>query len=600
MNLSIREAGEKLEQKLGNKYALVLLGIIGFSAAIRFKYAFFEGMWVDEGRYSVIATSMANNLEFFLTYSTGQQAYGTVTSYPPLYPYLLSSSVATIGRIIGAEAALRIVSPLASLVGIFATYLIGSTSNHKETGLAAALIISVNPIFLFLSERILIGATLTTLFTISILLTYYGLEDESYSKYAIWMLGPSVTLTVLAKQPGYLLGPIVFFYFVFKKRDEIKQLIMTETGFRESKFYKNTLTNKDYYIGVSLGLLVLLPMAARNISTCGFPLCTFQEAVKNLTADASQKIDVRGLFYYLRSLPSVLTVPIFGLTIFQSLKYLYTNFNTNKDLLVKKLALILFILAGAYLFALNALPLVILASVAFIADTDIEKLLWTSIALGIGFMSFNATKVPRYIVFTFPLFGLVSAISLNQLSRFIAEKIDFQHTNFQLILAILLIPVILFSFADAESRISSHSFKSLEPAGEWIKQNTAENTTIAASSRQQIQFFSGLRNVTGVGNNESELTKKAKEGQFDLLVLDIYERTQPRWIQTAYPPYRLERSLISEIRSGTVSPQGVVERYGRPPSYLVPVKSFGSSGIPLTNQEQSKVVIYRVNKSAIK
>ncbi len=220
MNLSIEEAGEKLEQKLGNKYALVLLGIIGFSAAIRFKYAFFDGMWVDESIHGRIAKEVPKHL---LEYSLPDKG-GAMTKRPPVYNYILVISNMVFGDLVGTDTAVRIVSPIMGTLGVLPTYLLGREVKNRDVGLAAAALTSVNGTYWFLSERILMGATLTTLFTTTLLAFYYGLEDKKYSKYNLG-LGTSNSLNSTLKTTGIYTRPYNSFLLCLQEAQRNKRLL---------------------------------------------------------------------------------------------------------------------------------------------------------------------------------------------------------------------------------------------------------------------------------------------------------------------------------------------------------------------------------------
>ncbi|MFB6265783.1 MAG: hypothetical protein ABEI07_01735, partial [Candidatus Nanohaloarchaea archaeon] len=110
--MSTEEFLEGVEEVIRDWRFLTLMAVIGVAAFLRFKYAFFNGVWVDEGRYARLAFELSNHL---WSYSTMPEWRGQVTSYPPIYPYLLAISTAILGK---TDFAVRIVSPLMGTVAV--------------------------------------------------------------------------------------------------------------------------------------------------------------------------------------------------------------------------------------------------------------------------------------------------------------------------------------------------------------------------------------------------------------------------------------------------------------------------------------------------
>lgn len=599
MNLSIEEAGEKLEQKLGNKYALVLLGIIGFSAAIRFKYAFFEGMWVDESIHGRIAKEVPKHL---LEYSLPDKG-GAMTKRPPVYNYLLVLSNMVFGDIIGTDTAVRIVSPIMGTLGVLSTYLLGREVKNRDVGLAAAALTSVNGTYWFLSERILMGATLTTLFTTTLLAFYYGLEDKKYSKYAIWAWGPLIALTALSKQPGYTLGPIIVFYFLYKKRREIKDYFMSDKDFIQSDLY-GLFTDKNYYIALGLFMAVMLPWMVRNMGVCQFPLCSFKQALS--IATSSGNIDVQGPLYFLFTLPGLLSLPLFGFVLLNVANSVLGTFRSSPDQTVKKLVFTALITLGTFILRTELFPLALITSIALFVRSDGEKLLWLAAGLGIGIMSVNATKVPRYIVYVLPALIIISTISIFRASSFISDmKPDTglsKYVQVWVIMLVIVSPIFGLNYISGQAQVSNHGFQALEPAGQWVQENTEDDVRIYSTSPQVRYWAHPTMPVASAGrvpSNETGFKNFLRDENITIVMIDVYERTQPEWMNTGLPPYRLSPNVIREIRSGRSTAEEVFNGFEDTPDYLSPVQRFGETRLPLTRQSQPQVIIYEVNRSVL-
>lgn len=598
------EAKEVLEQKVksvaSNKYLLALVAIIGFSAAIRFKYAFFEGMWVDESIHGRLAKELPKHL---LEYSLPQKG-GPMVKRPPVYNYLVAFSNMLFGGIIGTDTAVRIVSPVMGTLGVVSTYFLGREIKNRKVGLASASILSVTGIYWFLSERILMGTTLTALFTTTVLTFYYGLEDKKYSKYAIWSWGPLIGLTALTKQPGYVLGPVILIYFLHRKRNDISDYLMTDKGFKESKMY-NLVTDRNYYIAVGLFMAVMIPWMIRNMGVCQFPLCSFKQAL-SIATSTSGNLDVQGPLYFITSLPGLLSLPVFGLLAFNLIENMFGSFTENPDLMVKKIFAAIVLTGGAYFLRVELLPLALISSAALFAKSDGEKLLWLTAGLGIGLMSINATKVARYIIFVVPSLIVLASISLwsisEKLGKILPDRTPLNLVNTSLIMLLFLAPILALNFTAGLNQVTGHSFQSLEPAGEWINQNTPEDTRIYATSPQVRYWAYPRMPVASAGRipaNETGFRQFLKDENISYAMIGVYERTQPDWLSTEIPPYRLYPELVNQIRSGGLSAREATQMYGSVPEYLTAVQSFGEGNIPLTRQSQPNIIIYRVNQSAL-
>ena len=599
--LTLEEVKEKITEKLQNKYLIVLIAIVGFSAFIRFKYAFFEGMWVDESIHGRAAKELPKHL---LEYALPDKG-GPMVKRPPVYNYLLAFSNMIFGDLIGTDTAVRIVSPVMGTLGVISTYLLGREITNRKVGLAAAALISVNGTYWFLSERILMGATLTALFTTTLLAFYYGLEDRKYSKYAVWAWGPLIALTALTKQPGYTLGPIIVVYFLYKKRSDLSDYLMTDKSFKNSKMY-DLATNRNYYIALALFAVVMIPWMIRNMGVCQFPLCSFKQAL-SIATSTSGNLDVQGPLYFVLALPGLLSVPLFGFLALNVLESIFSSYDSDQDLFVKKGASAIAMTVGVFFLSIELLPLALLSSIALFAKTDGEKLLWLSAGLGIGIMSVNATKVPRYIVFALPALVTLASISIWRTSSWVSRNLPEGKTedkiNVPLVMILILVPLLVISFISGLNQVSNNNgFQALEPAGEWLDENTGENGRFIATSPQYRYWTHPRTAVSSAGRlplNETSFRIFLRSENISYVLIDVYERTQPEWMNTGLPPYRMSQGMVRQIRSGQITAEEAFNQFQQPPNYLVPVQRFGETRIPLTEQTQPEVIIYQVNRSAL-
>ncbi|MFB6143708.1 MAG: ArnT family glycosyltransferase [Candidatus Nanohaloarchaea archaeon] len=581
---------EKIRETVTSKYFLGLLLIAGVALYLRLANSFFTGLWVDEARYAQIGKEVSTHL---LSYSSfAPQWKLQIQEFPPVFPYL----IAVMNYFFSSETAARLVSPVVSTFGVFVGYLLGRDMKNRTTGLMIAALLAVNPVFWFLSTRVLIGATLTVIYTVAVYLLFYGMDNRKYSKYAIWLLGPVVALSLMTKQPAYTLGLVIPIYFFYRKSDELKQVLFTDTSFMESDL-KETLTERKYYVSAGLALLVLLPWMLRNFAVCGFAFCGVKRALEFAVTGG---LDVHGDFFFIKNMPTVLSLPVTILVGASVVKYAAERAKENPDFLVKYFVATGIGVFAAYMVRPDLIPMITLMSVAALTKDDAQKLLWLWIGAGIGFMSIPGTKVPRYIVFTVPALVAVAAFIVYDASSWIAEALDFEQFGTQEIALLAVLPFVAFSFLQGTGMVTGHSFQHVESTGTWLAENTPEDTRIAASSAVQVQYFAYPRVAKMPRVNRTQFDDFLIEENITYLEVDIYERTQPEWLMTDIPPYKLPNSLIRQIRSGQVSPQQAASRFKSPPSYLTPVKSFGRTQMPLVrNRTQPMAMIYRINRSAL-
>lgn len=581
---------ERAIEWLKSPYSIALIAILAGSAYLRFQYAFFDGMWVDEARYSRIGIEISKHL---LEYSVASEWHGSITKFPPLYPYLVAFSTYVFGN---TDFAARMVSPVMGTVGVALTYLFGREIESRTVGLLAAAMLAVNPIFWFLSERILVGATFAVVYTAALLAVYYGLEGEEYSRYVLWSVGPLVALNIMTKQPAYTLGLIIPLYVLYKERKGLKEFVVEGVEFKDSGLY-DAVSDRNYYISAVLGFLALLPWMLRNFAVCQFPLCGLSRATK--FADVSSTpawASTAGPFYFLQSMPAIITVAGTFLVAFRVGQYLFRMSDTDADTVVKYSSLAVGLVTVSYLLTPKLVPMVLLASIALFATSDAEKLLWLAIGIGIGFMSIPQIKVPRYVVFVIPSLLLVASLALYSISDWLAYQVKSSQVTTLRVAVVLLLPVLFMSYAQGLQNVSQGGYTYLEPAGEWLDRNAPEDSSIAASSAAQMRFYTYPRMAYMPPNDKSEFRSFLVEKNVSYVEVDFYEKAQPEWMQTDIPPYRLPASLRQDIRSGKVSAQEAASRFGQAPSYLEPVKKFGQVRVPLTRSErQPMVMIYRVN-----
>lgn len=599
-DLTLEEAGEVIKEKLQNRYILALGTIVAFAAFLRFRNAFFPGLWLDEANMARMAVDISQHP---LQYSTEWR--GSLTKRPPVFIYLMAISNTIFGGVLGTETAIRLVNPIMGVVGVIGSYFLGREMYNRKIGLIAAALLAVNPLSWFLSTRVLLETSLATIFIVTIGALYYSLEDRKYSRYAFWALGPLVALSILTKQPAYTLGLIIPTYFIYKKKDDLADYFMTDKDFSESKLH-TVLTDRNYYIAGGLGLVTLLPWMIRNIAVCSFPLCGISNALEFASKDVTRTTaSVQSPYYFILAMGMILTLPVLIFLGARILQYFKKSLNTSPDTLVKKSAVFVVINTAAFFIDPRFSPMALLTSISIFASEDSDKLLWLWVGFGLGFMSVPEIKVARYAVFTIPALILISSKGIYSLSEWISGNLPFEKVDITTWHIILLItaPLLIFSFIQGQATVSNGGSAALSPAGEWLGENMQSGENFASTS-PQMKFFARphveVASANRLPQNSTAFQEFAVEEDISYMVVDIYERTQPDWLQLEVAPYRLPQSLRSDLRQGRTSPQAAIERFQNAPDYMIPLKSFGETRVPLTQSNtQPEVVIYRINRTAI-
>ncbi|EGQ44057.1 MAG: hypothetical protein J07AB43_03970 [Candidatus Nanosalina sp. J07AB43] len=172
-----------------------------------------------------------------------------------------------------------------------------------------------------------------------------------------------------------------------------------------------------------------------------------------------------------------------------------------------------------------------------------------------------------------------------------------------MIMMLIVSPILGLNYVSGQAQVSSHGFQALEPAGEWVQENTEDDVRIYSTSPQVRYWAHPTMPVASAGrvpSNETGFKNFLRDENISIVMIDVYERTQPEWMNIGLPPYRLSSSVIRDIRSGRSTAEEVFDRFDDTPNYLSPVQRFGETQLPLTRQSQPQVIIYQVNRSALR
>lgn len=527
---------DRLKRFVSRKEHLILGVVLVGTFALKLRYGLMNGMWVDEGRYGIIATAL---LEHPLQYASPY--HGVIENYVPVFPYLVFLSQLVFGQ---GNLAVHIVSPVMATLTAALTYLLGREMFSAREGLAAAVLVSVAPVLFFLSARVLIGPTLTFFVTLTLFLVYYGMQDRPYARYARLAIGPAMALSFMTKQPAYMLPGLLGLYLLYRDGLDV---------------FRNLVDYRDIWISAGLGLLVWSPWLVRSMIVCGVPICGLGKTLLHVGRESAPAwANTGGTWYYLINLGSVVSLPV------AALFYLRYAVGTVVEMtMFRDAKRVLYVLAGLVVGAVavavvkwSLIVLVVLLGVTALQDTEEEFLLWTLFALGVGGLSVGLIKVPRYVVFVTPVVMLLVVHALEEGRRYLEERTDIEPRMLIGAFAALVIVVSAFAFVGASNRTArgTAGFQQYQPAGEWL--HDQGDVTVMATSPRQLLFYADNRpNMSIVPTNNTRFRAELESGRYDYLVIDVYERTRSDQLQY------VQEELSG---SGLIEPVQVFRQEGRP------------------------------------
>jgi 4-amino-4-deoxy-L-arabinose transferase-like glycosyltransferase len=169
---------------------------------------------------------------------------------PPLLPYIFA-----IFYFLGIDYLNIFLMPLIGTLSVLAIYILGKKLFSKEVGLYSAAFISLLPVHVLYSSKMLNDAFATFFITITIISFWKGYEEKN-SKHKI-LFGLFFALSILARYTALWMGPVFLFYFIIRDKS-IKFL-------------------KDKYLWYSIltFFMTMLPLFIYGYFTYGNPLGAF-------------------------------------------------------------------------------------------------------------------------------------------------------------------------------------------------------------------------------------------------------------------------------------------------------------------------------------
>ena len=175
-----------------------------------------QSLWLDEG-ISVLA-AQNNSLVALVT------KFSINDFHPPLHYILLWEW----GRVFGfSEISMRMPSVLLGLATIYITYLIGKRVSNNKVALLAALLLSINPLFLYYNQE----ARMYTLAAFAVSLQMYAfLHFLGRKPKAALLVVVSTILVLLSDYVCYLVFPVYFIYLLLNNKKLLKQWLLITLG----------------------------------------------------------------------------------------------------------------------------------------------------------------------------------------------------------------------------------------------------------------------------------------------------------------------------------------------------------------------------------
>ncbi len=270
-----------------DKHNLIAVAIFIFAFALRFDYAFMSGLWVDEGRYAVMGRAL---LDHPFDYST--MMHGTITEFPPVFPYMLFFSQYIFGA---GDFAVRIVNPILGALCVLLMYALGRVMFNRNVGLYASALMAVSPLILFFSERVLLETPMVFFGLSTLFLFYYGYERKK--NMFLYASGIFFVLGFLTKQAVLFILPAIGLYLIYSRKWA-------------------WLKERRIWITIAIMLLVMMPWAVRSYTHCGSISCEASFAMSWFSSEGGGLDVVRDYFYYINLTPFTLTTGVLILSFF--------------------------------------------------------------------------------------------------------------------------------------------------------------------------------------------------------------------------------------------------------------------------------------------
>ncbi len=223
-----------------DKWNIAFLIILVIAIIIRVRYMISDSIWPDEALYTWYGYKLLHSPSYLFS-----------TEFTHTVSYLPSIIIAILSIFTNSFFAGKLMSMFFGIIGLVFVYLLGKEIKDGFVGLIAAILLSVNYVHWFYTDRVLLDVPLTAMF----ILTCYCLikYDKIASKKWAILLATSMALTMYTKVAGLLVIPIVGLYFLLVHNKNILALFK----------------RKDFLMLIGLFVLLILPLLIINVVNFG-------------------------------------------------------------------------------------------------------------------------------------------------------------------------------------------------------------------------------------------------------------------------------------------------------------------------------------------
>lgn len=192
-------------------FNLKLTAILLLATALRFPILARQSIAFDEG-FSLAVSSKP--LPFLL------KAILSDGVHPPLFYVLFKGALALFGT---TEFGARFFTAVLSILGVAAIFLLGKTLFGRRVGLAAALLLAVNPVHIWLAQEARMYSLLSLLATLNFWFFWQILHRPRRKYYfGLWL---TATLLITTHYFGLLIPAVQFFYLALRLKKHPRTLI---------------------------------------------------------------------------------------------------------------------------------------------------------------------------------------------------------------------------------------------------------------------------------------------------------------------------------------------------------------------------------------
>ena len=445
---------------LSDKYNLTFLAVLLSALAIRIPYLFIESIWNDETFYLWYADNSLSNPSYWFS-----KTMFTNSFYSVMIPIAIFKLI--VGDIVLAG---RLATLIFSIAGLILVYLMGIELKSRLTGLIAAILLSVQPMYWLIGSKVLLDVPLTTSFLLAAFCFIKWLQFKN--KFWSIALAVSMIIVIETKLSGLLIAPVLGIYGILS----LSTLLLSKNHPLNKTRLLNLLKKKSTYIPFLILLLLLILLLIPYF--IGSQIY-YNQFISSPTGPISTAISMAKDFAE-RGAP-----------------YSESLFSLNKFFT----SYINFFLAIGLIFMLVYRRKIDLIVISF----AFYYIIYTVLTGGIVELRYGLPAIPFMILMV--AFGLEESVHLVKTAVIKTE--DKLHTNKKLAFAIIIIALLLaYPFYGAAERMfaaKSSNYLGYQEAGAWIRENVPSDAVIFAGSPGHIRLFSGYNFVNGTRNDEGKL-----------------------------------------------------------------------------------------------